>query len=69
MTIDVDKEYVYIEGSKKSLKWLSQAIEIYSNQNIEDVLSIHPRAAGSKYFNKVVKRGICVFRTDLKKSN
>ena len=61
---------VRIEGSRKSLRWLSQVIQAYSDQRFEDDFWIKPKGPGSVYFAKSATHGIYLLNSDtLKKSS
>jgi hypothetical protein len=68
LTIKVDKEFVYIEGSTISLKFLSEILKAYSDQKFQDNFWISPTNSGNRYFLKDSTHGICFWNTDYDES-
>ena len=66
LKIRVEKHFIYVEGSKISLEWLSQIIHAYANQDYEDDFWIEPNGAGATYFSRNSKMGLYLFNTDFK---
>lgn len=62
--VKIDKEFVYIEGSAISLKFLAQILNAYADQNFPDDFWISPNGPGNRYFKKDSKHGIYFWNTD-----
>jgi hypothetical protein len=67
LTITIKEDLIYIDGSKKTLKWLAKIIDAYADQDWEDDFFIEPKGAGSIYFNKNSTHGVYLYNTDFKK--
>lgn len=67
LAVRTDDDFIYLEGSKKSLKWLAEIIDAYAEQPFADDYWMHPKDAGSKYFTKMATHGIYMLNTDLVK--
>jgi len=67
LTIKVKEDLVFIDGSKKSLKWLATIIDTFAEQDFEDDFWIKPKGPGSDYFKRTSTHGIYFYNTDFKK--
>jgi hypothetical protein len=67
LKITVKDDYIFIDGSGKSLKWLSKIIGKYSEQDFEDAYRLHPKGPGSIYYKKGSTHGIYLYNTDNRK--
>ncbi|MDP3148288.1 MAG: hypothetical protein Q8N83_04070 [Ignavibacteria bacterium] len=67
LTVGTDDNFIYLEGSKKSLKWLAEIIDAYAEQPFADDYWIRPKGAGNSYFTRKSTHGIYMLNTDLVK--
>lgn len=67
LTVGTDDNFIYLEGSKKSLKWLAEIIDAYAEQPFADDYWIQPKGAGNSYFTRKSTHGIYMLNTDLVK--
>lgn len=68
LTIKVKEDFVFIDGSRKSLKWLAKIIDTFAEQDFEDDFWIKPKGPGSVYFKRNSTHGIYLYNTDFKKA-
>ena len=68
LTIKVKEDLVFIQGSRKSLKWLAIIIVAFAEQDFEDDFWIKPKGLGSRYFKRGSTHGIYLYNTDFKKA-
>jgi hypothetical protein len=69
LTIKVKEYLIFIDGSRKSLKWLAKIIDTFAQQDYEDDFWIKPKGPGSTYFKRSSTHGIYIYNTDFKKKN
>jgi hypothetical protein len=60
-----DDDTIFIEGDPISLEFLSKLILAQARTEINDSISISPRGAGKKFFNKESKFGLYIHNTML----
>jgi|GEM_PF-5632207 hypothetical protein len=64
LNIQIYGENVYLEGSTTTLKFLSEILGAYAEQDFQDNFYMSPKHAGFKYFPYDAKYGIGFWNTD-----
>lgn len=60
-------EYVLIEGDPEALRFLSEILAAMADDESDDGYQIHPKGAGSSYFNPSSPLGLYIHRRDGRK--